>query len=44
MFQSLGINNPKWNRARRTFAIGFATVIGIANIRFPLMVVTGAVK
>jgi len=44
MFQSLGWNNPKWNRARRSFAIGFATLIGVANISFPLMVVTGVVK
>ena len=44
MFQSLGLNNPKWNTARRTFAIGFATLIGVANISFPLMVVTGVVK
>jgi succinate dehydrogenase (or fumarate reductase) cytochrome b subunit, b558 family len=44
MFQSLGLNNPKWNNARRTFAIGFATLIGVANISFPLMVVTGVVK
>ena len=44
MFQSLGLNNPKWNRARRSFAIGFATIIGVANISFPLMVVTGVVK
>ena len=44
MFQSLGINNPKWNKARRSFAIGFATLIGVANVSFPLMVVTGVVK
>ena len=44
MFQSLGLNNPRWNRARRTFAVGFATLIGVANISFPLMVVTGVVK
>ena len=44
MFQSLGLNNPKWNAARRTFAIGFAIVIGVANVSFPLMVVTGAVS
>jgi succinate dehydrogenase / fumarate reductase cytochrome b subunit len=43
MFQSLGINNPKWNDARRTFALGFALLIGIANVSFPLMVVTGVV-
>ena len=44
MFQSLGLNNPKWNSARRTFAIGFATIVGLANISFPLMIVTGVVK
>ena len=43
MFQSLGINNPKWNDARRTFALGFALLIGIANVSFPLLVVTGVV-
>ena len=44
MFQSLGINNPKWNTLRRNFAIGFATIIAIGNISMPLMVVTGVVK
>ena len=44
MFQSLGINNPKWNDARRSFALGFALLIGIANVSFPLMVVTGVVS
>ena len=44
MFQSLGINNPKWNDARRTFALGFALLIGIANVSFPLLVVTGVVS
>jgi succinate dehydrogenase / fumarate reductase, cytochrome b subunit len=44
MFQSLGLNNPKWNRARRTFAVGFAVLIGIGNISFPLLVVTGVVS
>jgi len=44
MFQSLGINNPKWNDARRKFALGFALLIGIANVSFPLLVVTGVVS
>ena len=44
MFQSLGINNPKWNDARRKFAIGFALLIGVANVSFPLLVVTGVVS
>jgi len=44
MFQSLGLNNPKWNSARRSFALAFALVIGIANVSFPLLVVTGVVS
>jgi succinate dehydrogenase / fumarate reductase cytochrome b subunit len=44
MFQSLGLNNPKWNAARRQFAIGFAVLIGVANVSFPLLVVTGVVS
>jgi succinate dehydrogenase / fumarate reductase cytochrome b subunit len=44
MFQSLGLNNPKWNDARRKFAIGFALLIGVANVSFPLLVVTGVVS
>jgi succinate dehydrogenase / fumarate reductase cytochrome b subunit len=43
MFQSLGINNPKWNDARRKFAVAFALLIGLANVSFPLMVVTHVV-
>jgi succinate dehydrogenase cytochrome b subunit len=43
MFQSLGINNPRWNGLRRKFAIGFAVLIGIGNISFPLLVVTKVV-
>jgi succinate dehydrogenase / fumarate reductase, cytochrome b subunit len=43
MFQSLGWNNPRWNDARRKFALAFALVIGIANVSFPLLVVTGVV-
>ncbi len=40
MFQSLGLNNPKWNSWRRTFAIGFATVVAVMNISFPIAVMT----
>jgi succinate dehydrogenase / fumarate reductase cytochrome b subunit len=43
MFQSLGLNNPRWNMARRWFAAGFAIVIGVGNVSMPLLVVTGAV-
>lgn len=43
MFQSLGLNNPRWNQWRRSFAIAFALVIGIGNVSMPLLIVTGVV-
>jgi succinate dehydrogenase / fumarate reductase cytochrome b subunit len=43
MFQSLGLNNPRFNVWRRWFAAAFAIVIGIGNISMPLLVVTGVV-
>lgn len=44
MFQSLGLNNPKWNTWRRSFALGFAAVITAVNIMFPISVLTGLVS
>ena len=38
MFQTLGINNPRYNNARRRFAQGLATVILLGNLSFPLAV------
>jgi hypothetical protein len=38
MFQSLGLNNPKYNGARRYFATGFAAVIMLGNLSFPILV------
>jgi succinate dehydrogenase / fumarate reductase cytochrome b subunit len=38
MFQTLGINSPKYNNARRRFAQGFALVILVGNLSFPIMV------
>lgn len=43
MFQSLGINNPRYNGARRGFAVAAAVVICGANITFPLAVQAGVV-
>ncbi len=43
MFQSLGLNNPRFNLWRRYFAAGFAAVVTIGNVSFPLLVVTGVV-
>ncbi len=44
MFQSLGINSPRFNPWRRGFAIGVASIIAIGNISMPLLVVIGVVK
>jgi succinate dehydrogenase / fumarate reductase cytochrome b subunit len=44
MFQSLGVNNPKWNSWRRGFAVGFAAIVTAGNLSFPIAVLTGAVS
>lgn len=44
MFQSLGLNNPRYNRARRSFAVGFAVIVAAINISFPVAVLTGLVS
>jgi succinate dehydrogenase / fumarate reductase cytochrome b subunit len=38
MFQSVGVNNPRFNRWRRWFAYAVAGVIVVGNISFPLAV------
>jgi succinate dehydrogenase / fumarate reductase, cytochrome b subunit len=42
LFQSLGLNNPKYNSWRRSFALGFAALIALGNLSFPLTVLSGA--
>jgi succinate dehydrogenase / fumarate reductase, cytochrome b subunit len=44
MFQSLGLNNPRWNTWRRSFALGFAALITAMNVMFPISVMTGLVS
>jgi succinate dehydrogenase / fumarate reductase cytochrome b subunit len=44
MFQSLGLNNPRWNSWRKGFAIGFAALIAVMNLSFPIAVMTGVVS
>jgi succinate dehydrogenase / fumarate reductase cytochrome b subunit len=44
MFQSLGLNNPKWNAWRRNFAAGFAGIVMVGNLSFPIAVLTGAIS
>ena len=43
MFQSLGINNPQFNRLRRGIAGGLAGLILVGNLSFPIAVQTGLI-
>jgi succinate dehydrogenase / fumarate reductase cytochrome b subunit len=43
IFQSLGVNNPRYNAARKSFAIGFAAVVCGVNISFPIAVLAGII-
>jgi succinate dehydrogenase / fumarate reductase cytochrome b subunit len=44
LFQSLGWNNPRFNKWRRSFATGFATVVVVGNVSFPVAVLAGIVS
>ena len=44
MFQSLGLNNPRWNSWRRGFAAGFAGIVMIGNLTFPIAALTGIIS
>ncbi len=44
MFQSLGLNNPRWNSWRRGFAVGFAAVVTVGNLTFPIAALTGIIS
>jgi len=43
LFQSMGWNNPRFNAMRRNFAAGFAALIVIGNVSFPIAVLAGIV-
>lgn len=43
MFQSMGLNNPRYNGARKGFAMTFAVVVAGINCFFPIAVLTGIV-
>ena len=43
MFQSLGINHPRFNAVRRYFAIGLAVLVTVGNAIMPLAVYFGFV-
>lgn len=44
MFQSLGINNPRFNDLRKRLAQGIAAAIVVANVSFPLAVTFGIIE
>jgi succinate dehydrogenase / fumarate reductase cytochrome b subunit len=44
LFQSLGLNNPRWNSWRRSFAAGFAGIVMVGNLSFPIAVLTGVIS
>jgi len=44
LFQTMGWSNPRFNVWRRNFAIGFAAVVCIPNISFPIAVLTGVIS
>jgi succinate dehydrogenase / fumarate reductase, cytochrome b subunit len=44
IFQSMGMNSPRYNGARKTFAIGFAAVVTLGNLSFPILVLAGVVS
>ncbi|MCB0974654.1 MAG: succinate dehydrogenase cytochrome b subunit [Actinobacteria bacterium] len=44
MFQSLGLNNPRFNSWRKYFAIAFSAIITIGNVSIPIAVMTGIAK
>lgn len=43
LFQSLGLNGKRFNDLRKKAAVAFALLISIANISFPVAVLTGVV-
>lgn len=44
MFNSLGLNHPRFNAWRRYFATAFAVLITVANISFPIAVLLQIVR
>jgi succinate dehydrogenase / fumarate reductase, cytochrome b subunit len=44
MFNSLGLNHPRFNRWRRYFASAFALIITVGNVSMPVAVLTGIVR
>ena len=43
VFQSMGWNNPRFNRLRRQIAVAVATIVVVGNVSFPVAVLAGVV-
>lgn len=43
LFQSLGLNTPRFNAWRRYFAAAFTVIVVGANLTFPILIVSGVV-
>jgi len=44
LFASLGVSNPRLVRFRRSFAAGFAALILIGNVSFPVLVQANVIR
>jgi succinate dehydrogenase / fumarate reductase cytochrome b subunit len=44
LFQSMGWNNPRFNRWRRGLATGIATIVVVGNVSFPIMTLAGVIS
>jgi succinate dehydrogenase / fumarate reductase cytochrome b subunit len=44
LFQSMGWNNPRFNRWRRSIATAIATAVVVGNVSFPIMVLAGVIQ
>lgn len=44
LFQSIGVNNPRFNQWRRGLATGIATLIVVGNVSFPIMTLAGVIE
>lgn len=44
LFKSLGWTHPRWNLWQQRFAVGFAGLILVGNVSFPIMVTAGVIE
>jgi succinate dehydrogenase / fumarate reductase cytochrome b subunit len=44
MFQTLGLNHPRYNRLRNVVSVGIAALVVIGNLSFPVAVLTGLLR